>query len=188
MPAVRSHDCVYVEPERHDELSDGTPDTAQADAGHERTSNGRLSRGASTTPAKGGKAHKGSTRLTHRVDALRLDAGLVRRARFMRRKTCSELAATVGAGRCGIIASALVKLASEDLALREAALVAGEVDLARKLGESTRMHLLYAREIAAKDGEARARLGDGGPPPGFVEVEVADDEPDDDEPGNGATS
>jgi hypothetical protein len=157
MPAARSHDRTYVEPERHDELSDGAPAAEQADAGHERTPKGQLSKGASTTPRKGGKAHKGSTRLTHRIDSLQVTDQLKRRARFMRRKTCSELAATVGAGHCGIIASLLVKLASEDIALREAALDGDNVEAARKLGESARMHLLYAREIAAKDGEARAK-------------------------------
>jgi len=156
MPAHRSHDRTYVEPERHDELSTGAPGE-QASAGQERKTNGQLAKGASTLPAQGGKAHKGATRLSHRIEALRVSEQLKRRARSYRAKQAHELALTVGGGRCGLMASALVKLASEDMALREAALETGNVELARKLGESTRMHLLYAREICAKDGAAYAQ-------------------------------
>jgi hypothetical protein len=160
MPATRSHDRTYIEPERHDALSDGVAVSEQADAGHERTRGGQLAKGASTTPTKGGKAHKGTTRATHRIEAIKgVDEQLLRRARFYRRKQCHELAATVGAGHCRLMASLLVKLASEDMVLRETALREGHVDLARKLGESTRMHLLYAREIAAKDGAADKTSG-----------------------------
>lgn len=157
MPAHRSHGRRYIEPERHDELSDGARADEQAEAGQERTAKGRLAKGASTVPRQGGKARKGRTKMSHDVGSLPVDLALIRRARFYRRKQCSELAATVGGGVCGLMASALVKLASEDMALRESALEKGNVDLARRLGESTRMHLLYAREVAAKDGDARAR-------------------------------
>jgi hypothetical protein len=109
-------------------------------------------------PAMGGRAHKGRTRMTHEVrDALPVSAPLKRQAKYMRRRTCTELARDVGGGRCGIIASALVKLASEDMALREAALESGDVDVAQRLGVSARGHLLSAREVTAKDAECRPR-------------------------------
>lgn len=156
MPSHRSHEFPYVEPERHDELSAGVRDNAQANARQERKAGGRgIQKGATEVPAKGGRARKGRTKLTHEVQNLPVDDRLKRQACFMRKRTCTELARNVGAGTCGVIASALVKLASEDMALREAALAAGNVDLARKLGESARMHLMYGREVCAKDADSR---------------------------------
>lgn len=156
MPTSRSHDREYIEPPRHDELPAGVPAPVQAEAGQERTALGRFAPGANTTPRKGGKSRKGRTKLSHEIEALPVSDTLKRRARFMRRRTCTELAQTVGGGSCGIVASILVKLASEDMALRETMMVAGNIESARKLGESARMHLLYARETASKDAESRA--------------------------------
>ncbi|HSY20680.1 MAG TPA: hypothetical protein VK841_01115 [Polyangiaceae bacterium] len=147
---------MRAQQERHDELSDGVPSAEQAEASQERKAGGNgIQKGAKAVPRLGGKSRKGRTRLTHEIALGPVAPTLQRRARFMRKRTCSELAATVGGGRCGIIASALVKLASEDMAMREAALTAGEVDLARKLGESARGHLVYSREICAKDAAVR---------------------------------
>jgi hypothetical protein len=155
MPAHRSQDAVRLETERHDGLSSGVGVAEHAAAGHERTNGGRWAKGASTDQSKGGRSPKGS-RLTHSTaEALPVSDKLKRRARFMRRRTCSELARDVGGGRCGILGSAMAKLASEDLALREAALERGDVELAMKLGASARSHLLFAREVVAKDARAR---------------------------------
>jgi hypothetical protein len=140
-----------------------------ADADHGRRTDGRVGQG-NAMAVLGGRARKGRTRLTHDVQALPVDDKLKRQAKFMRKRTCAELARNVGAGECGIIASALVKLASEDMALRESALATGAIDLARKLGESARMHLLYSREICVKDAEARPRPKDD-VPPGYRLVE-----------------
>lgn len=156
MPEVRQHGRPYQEPERHNELSDGEHAPVQAAAGQERTALGRLTKGASKTPSAGGRSRKGRTKLSHEIESLQVSETLQRRARFMRRRACSELAENVGGGTCGILASVMVKLASEDLAMREAALVAGNVETARKLGESVRMHLVYARELVAKDAQSRA--------------------------------
>lgn len=166
MPEIRSHGRPYIEPERHDELSEGVAAPAQADAGQERTADGRLTKGARTVPSQGGKAHKGRTRASHEITIPRVSQKLRKRAMFFRRSLCAELARTVGGGTCGIAESALVKLASEDMALREAALESGDTALAVKLGESSRMHMLYAREMCAKNAKARAdNEGAGKPPP-----------------------
>src|SRR6202040_1907716 len=134
-----------------------THDNKQVNAGQERKAEtGRFATGASIIPRMGGKALKGRTKLTHDVpSSLPVSATLQRRARFSRRKVCSELAATVGGGRCGMLASLYVKLGVEDVALREAALADGNIPLAKSLGESARMHLLYARETCAKDSKSR---------------------------------
>ena len=178
MPEQTSHDFKYIEPERHDELSDGTPADVgeQQDASQERKAGGRgIAPGATLVPARGGRARKGSTKLTHHVPAaLPVSDALKARARFARKKMTSELAREVGGGRCGMLASAFVKLGVEDMAMREAALVEGNVDLARRLGESARMHLLYARETCVKDAGTRP-AGDGKVPPWMQVVEVDDD-------------
>jgi hypothetical protein len=161
MPTTVKNGIPYPEPPRSDELREGRPaeGTAQSRASQERKAGGRgIPKGATDIPSAGGRARKGSTKLTHEVrEALPVSDKLKRQARFMRRRTCTELARDVGGGSCGIIASALVLIASEDLALRAAALEAGDVELAQKLGVSARGHLLSARDVAAKDAESRPR-------------------------------
>jgi hypothetical protein len=155
---------TYPNVPRSDELAEGLADRsgAQSRATQERKAGGRgIPRGARDIPSAGGRSRKGSTKLTHEVrEALPVSDKLKRQARFMRKRTCTELARDVGAGKCGIVASALVLIASEDLALRAAALESGNVDLAQRLGVSARGHLLSAREVAAKDAEVRPQEGD----------------------------
>lgn len=165
MPSHRSHqESVYVEPERHDELSDGVAVPKQVEARHERTPDGKLAKGAKTIPSMGGKALKNSTRLSHRIDNNGLGE-LRKRARFFRKAACTELARDVGGGHCGVIASALVKLGAQCLALSEKALAEGRIDDHRKLGEACRMHLVYAREHVAKVAEAREKVSSNGSDP-----------------------
>jgi hypothetical protein len=158
MPLSEKNGTPYPDVVRPDELPRGVPD-AQPEARQERRSGGRgIPKGATTVPSLGGKARSGRTKLTHEVPAtLPVPPRLQRQAAYMRKRTCTELAQGVGGGRCGLIASALVKLASQDLALREAALETGDVDVAQKLGVSARGHLLSAREVAARDAESRPR-------------------------------
>jgi hypothetical protein len=157
MPAHRSHDRTRIQADRHDELTDGVPSHEQASASQERKAGGRgIGRGASLVPAMGGRALKGRTKLTHEVpDALPVSDALKARTKFARRRVCSEVARNQGGGQCGMIASLFIKLGLEDVAMREAALASGDIDAARKLGESARMHLLYGREAAAKDASTR---------------------------------
>jgi hypothetical protein len=158
MPLATKNGTPYPDLVRPDELPRGVPD-AQPGARQERKAGGRgIQKGAKDIPAMGGRARKGRTKLTHEVQGtLPVSERLRGQARFMRRKTCAELARTVGAGTCGLIASALVKLASEDLAMREECLARGDVEVAQRLGVSARGHLLSAREVAARDGENRPR-------------------------------
>ena len=156
-PVSTSHGKPYAEPERHDELTSGLQAPAQADAGAERTAEGRLLPGARTVPSLGGKATKGATKLSHRIDSNTLADTYKKRARTFRRMTCGELARTVGGGICGIIPSLFVKHASVATALSEMALDAGDTDRAVKYAEASRMHLMYARELCAKDALARPR-------------------------------
>jgi hypothetical protein len=175
MPTSRSHGFGYVEAPRHDELPTGVPalGAEQANARQERKAGGRgIQKGATEVPAAGGRARKGRTKLTHDVpDALPVSDILRRRARFARKRMTGELARVVGGGACGMIASVLVKLAVEDIAMRETAMTEGNRDEARRLGESARMHLLYARETCAKDGEVLRKPGANGRlKPGWIEV------------------
>jgi hypothetical protein len=71
--------------------------------------------------------------------------------------TCAELARTVGGGTCGIIPSLFVRHAAIATALSEMALDKGDTDRAVKYAEASRMHLMYAREVCAKDAAARPR-------------------------------
>ena len=154
MPEVKSHQRPYQEPERHDELSVGVRVT-QASAGGERRPDGTLQQGARTLPALGGKATKGRTHLSHRIDAPTLSDVSQRRARVLRRALSGEVARTVGGGHCGIAASLFIKFASQKTAAAEEAFVAGDFETHRKLSESARMDILYAREHAAKEAAAR---------------------------------
>ncbi len=176
MPTTVKNGIPYPEAPRSDELVRGVAANSgeQQDATQERKRGGNgIPKGATAIPAAGGRAHKGSTRLTHRAaTSLPVSPKLKAQASFMRKRTCTELARDVGGGRCGIIASAMVKLASQDMALREAALEAGNVDLAQRLGVSARGHLLAGRDVAAKDSESRPeRSGADNVPLGFERVE-----------------
>ncbi len=156
-PVVQSHGKPYAEPERADELSAGVAVASQGSARGERTVEGRFLPGSRTVPTLGGKATKGATRLSHRIDSETLADAYQKRARTFRRMTCAELARTVGGGLCGIIPSLFVKHASVATALSEMALDKGDTDRAVKYAEASRMHLMYAREICAKDALARPK-------------------------------
>lgn len=157
MPDHRSHGRPYQQPDRHDELTDGVPAPVQVAASDERRANGTIALGASTVPSMGGKAKKGTTHLSHRIDAPELTSTSLKRARTLRRTLTSEIASTVGGGVCGVAASLLVKFASQKTAAAEEAFERGDYEAHRKLSESARMDLLYAREHAAKEAQARPR-------------------------------
>jgi len=160
MPEHRSHGRTYIEPERHDELSDGRPAAIlPAKAGAERRGNGTFAPGGRILAAKGGKAQKGRTKLSHRIDAPELTATSVKRARTLRRALATEIAQTVGGGRCGIAASLFVKFAAQKTAAGEEAFARGDYEAHRKLSESARMDVLYAREHAAKEAAALKERG-----------------------------
>jgi hypothetical protein len=105
----------------------------------------------------GGKAHKGTTKLSHRIDAPKLAPTSQKRARTLRRAVAGEIARTVGGGVCGIAASLFVKFAAQKTAAAEEAYQAGDYETHRKLTESARMDILYAREHAAKEAQARPK-------------------------------
>lgn len=158
MPVQRSHDRPYVEPERHDALSPGVP---AARGGAQKREAGRFTPGpdgsAIVAGADGGRRHKGRTHLSHRIDAPTLTPTSQARARILRRALSSEIATTVGAGRCGIAASLFIKFAAQKTAAAEEAFQAGDYETHRKLSESARMDVLYAREHAAKEAQSRPR-------------------------------
>lgn len=155
-PTSTSHDRPYIEPDRHDELTTGTP-APQVSASDKRRANGTLQKGAHDVPSRGGATSKGTTRLSHRIDSETLTDVYRKRARTLRKATCAELARTVGGGVCGIIPSLFVKHAAVATALAEQALDEGDKDRAVKYAEASRMHLLYARELCAKDAKERPK-------------------------------
>lgn len=156
MPATRSHGFPYIEAERHDELSAGT---AAASNGAQKRDAGRFVGGADGSAivagAVGGSRRKGTTKLSHRIDAPTLTPESQRRARTLRRALAGEIASTVGGGHCGIAASLFIKFAAQKTAAAEEAFARGDYESHRKLSESARMDVLYAREHAAKEAAAR---------------------------------
>jgi hypothetical protein len=158
MPESTSHAFPYVEPPRHDELPTGVPAPSSTQVKRTgRSFTGGPEGSAVRAGAKGGSKHKGTTRLSHTIDAPTLTATSVQRARVLRRALSAELAAGVGGGRCGIAASLFLKFASQKTAAAEEAFQAGDFETHRKLSESARMDVLYAREHAAKEAAARPR-------------------------------
>jgi hypothetical protein len=113
--------------------------------------------GARTIPAAGGRATKGRTKLSHDIGGASLTPTSTKRARTLRRVLSGEVAATVGGGRCGVAASLFIKFASQKTAAAEEAFERGDFEAHRKLSESARMDVLYAREHAAKEAQARPR-------------------------------
>jgi hypothetical protein len=159
MPAPKYTDRPYLTgPERHDELSRGV--RAVRNGGQKRDG-GRFTAGAEgsavTAGGDGGRQHRGRTELSHRIEAPTLTPTSVRRARTLRRALASEIASTVGGGHCGVAASLFIKFAAQKTAAAEEAFQAGDFETHRKLTESARMDVLYAREHAAKEATARPR-------------------------------
>lgn len=157
MPESSSHLFGgYVEPERHDELSDGVP---AAPGGPQNRDGGRFTAGpdgsAKEAGKVGGSRHKDRTQLSHRIDAPTLTPTSQSRARTLRRALAGEIASTVGGGHCGIAASLFIKFAAQKTAAAEEAFEKGDFETHRKLSESARMDVLYAREHAAKEALAR---------------------------------
>jgi hypothetical protein len=174
MPTSTSHNFKYFEPERHDGLSDGVREQEQAS--DERKANGQLAQGASAVPSLGGRALKGRTYLSHKiVTPSSMGPNDSKRARTLRNALSREIAAGVGGGVCGVASSLFLKFAAQKTAAAEVAFQAGDFETHRKLTESARMDVLYAREDAAKAAQARpqgpadpmarirARLADGKP-------------------------
>jgi len=91
MPFPRSNGFTYAQPDRHDELSGGTPDPVQADASQERKSRGPRHRAGATRSQRWADGHeKDRTKSTHEIQTLPVSDTLKRRARFARKKICSE--------------------------------------------------------------------------------------------------
>jgi hypothetical protein len=156
MPTYLSHGERYMQPDRHDELTEGVP---AAPSGQGKREAGRFVAGpdgsAVQAGAVGGSRRKGRTHLSHALEAPTLTPVSQRRARVLRRALTGEIASTVGAGHCGIAASLFVKFAAQKTAAAEEAFQAGDYETHRKLSESARMDVLYAREHAAKEAVAR---------------------------------
>lgn len=155
MPDHKSNGFPYVQPDRHDELTDGVP--AESSGAQKRTTQ-RFEPGSSAAKeagAKGGSSHKGRTQLSHTIDGAKLTGTSRRRALVLRRALTTEIATTIGGGFCGIAASLFIKFAAQKTAAAEEAFERGDYETHRKLSESARMDVLYAREHAAKEAAAR---------------------------------
>lgn len=161
MPEAIKNEFPYVEVERHDELSTGI--VVAARSGAQKRDAGRFTPGpdgsAIMAGAEGGKRRKGHTRLSHRIAETTLSPESTRRARALRRALSGEIAATVGGGVCGVAVSLLIKFAAMKTAASEEAFTVGDFETHRRLSESARMDVLYAREHAAKAAKARAASG-----------------------------
>jgi len=162
MPEVRQHGQPRQEPERHDELSKGTPaDVVPVPAGTPKRSGGRFVADSAETKAnasKGGSSKRGSTKLSHAIEGVKLAPESVRHARVLRRTLTTEIATTVGGGVCGVAASLFIKFAAQKTAAAEEAFERGDFEAHRRLSESARMDVLYAREHAAKEAESRKKM------------------------------
>lgn len=160
MPAHKSHGKTYIEPPRHDELPDGVrqPDEIAVRGGDTKRSKGRFQSGDARTKAaaaKGGRNRRGWSKLTHDPTSLALTPELQRQAEDLFEGLSAEFAQTVGGGHVSPTASVLVKFAAQKIVAAQEALDAGAKEEFRKLSESARMDLLYAREMIAKDAKDR---------------------------------
>ena len=152
MPEARSHGFPYVEPPRHDELPEGVPGPLpeQGSAREERTAGGQWRKGASTAQRAGGESHRGKPKLVR-------GKALTKAGSSLHRALCAETSAAEGGGVCDRRASLMLRWAADKTELAERAKATGDIELFRKLTESARMDILYAREHAAKAAAARPR-------------------------------
>jgi hypothetical protein len=157
MPAYKSHGKTYVQPDAPDELTEGVPVRALDQTGDVRRANGTFEQGSKWNQAKGGKASKGQPKLATALTAPKLDPKHRKAATNLRTALRAEIAATVGAGVCGIAGSLLIKFCAQKTAAAEQAYEAGDYETHRKLSESARMDLVYARELEAKAAQSRPK-------------------------------
>jgi hypothetical protein len=152
-----------------DELPHGVRGPSQVSARCERRPNGTFARGARTVQSAGGRATRGTSRLTTRLGLSTLADGDAfvpyrRAAATFRRVQCAELARSVGGGQCGpgpssVVASAALALAWSRY-FSDLAASTGDAELAMRsarLGETSRQHLLAAHELCAREARARPR-------------------------------
>lgn len=160
---------VRVETSPADELPRGVQGPPQESARAERRPDGTFKPGARTTQSAGGRATRGKVRLSAKLGLARLpeEAAFARyraSAATFRRVQCAELARTVGGGVCGPGPSSIVATAALALAwsryFSDLAAETGDSELALKsirLGDSSRVALLTAHELVAREAQARPR-------------------------------
>lgn len=126
MPDRHSHGRNYMSPEPHQELSGGEP--------------------APKRPAR---------RPTRAELALVKGQPLSPESAALHKVLCREAAAYEGGGECDARASLFLRWAADKTGLAEKAKAEGDLDMFRKLTESARMDILYAREHVIKAARAR---------------------------------
>jgi hypothetical protein len=84
-------------------------------------------------------------------------------ARAFRRQHVTDLARTVGGGRCGAAAASIIASAALQLgASRFAFEVLGDLQLGSRLADASRQNLLAAHELCAREAAARPRTAGAG--------------------------
>lgn len=154
-----------------DELPVGVPEQTGPSGAAERGADGRFLAG-NRTSAKGGLRKAGSLALARSLgladDAAPEMRPYLDQAERWRRAKVTELAATVGGGRCGAGPSSIIATAARQLAsstyLFELGSRTGDPDLlaqSSRLGNDSRQNLLAAHELCAKEATARPAKVDG---------------------------
>lgn len=144
-----------------DEAPRGLPGEPLVERTEERDAVGKFQPGAHTAQSAGGSATRGMTRLARRLSLGESFADprfepYAKAARAFRREQCRQLAMAVGGGTCGVAPSSIVASAALQLAgSRFAFEVLGDMVLGSRLANDSRQNLLAAREICARDAEAR---------------------------------
>jgi hypothetical protein len=154
---------------RSDERIAGVQAIELAEAGDERRADGTFQPGACTSQAKGGRARKNQTMLSHRTGlagilALPAFKPYLTQAKAFARAHIATLARSVGGGQCGpgpasIVTTAALQLAASRFCFDRASLT-GDADLflkASKLGDASRGNLLSASDLCATEAAARPR-------------------------------
>lgn len=160
MPFTKQHGKTYAEAPRADELNEGVTDPNYGGPQLSEKRDGSRFEAGDSAPReagrKGGSAKRGKTALVNGMpDGGTLSPKAKEKANSLRLKLTAELAGTVGGGYCGPAPSLMAKWAAMKTAQADDAFERGDFDAFRKLSESARMDLVYAREQCAKDAEAR---------------------------------
>jgi hypothetical protein len=152
-----------------DELPDGTQGPQEAEAPHERRSNGQFAKGATTNQRKGGKAQVQRTRLANRLGLASLDQGAAfapyRRAgaafakaqrRFLRQNIAGG---ELGPASASMVSGAALALAAAQYLFDQGGATGDPALLiqAARLADQSRQALLTAHELAAREGAAASK-------------------------------
>lgn len=159
MTLVRGRNALRPEPSRVDELPAGVAASEPETRPVGKPPYAPGSAAAREAGRRGGQAKRHRTALADELGLGDMPAEYRRAADNFAREQKAYLRRHVGGGELSPAVRSFVGSAALQLAASRMAFAAGQSELGSRLADSSRQNLLAAHELAARDAEARRRVG-----------------------------